>query len=951
MKVYELAKELDIKALDLLKKVAPLKLKAKNHMAGLTDEEVIKIKAFLDESEAPKKKKVVRRKKSAKKKVGRRLVVRRKKDEEVKEEPAEEEVVAEPVVAAKDKKVAASSQDKKEEAVETSPPPEEVKEQAVEKEELKVEKKETPAVVAATEETAKAVEAKDGSKEEKKEAKVPEEKKEKKKFSFIKLAARSILPDTKPFVVEEAPAEEKMDHEEYTKGVTRMSQDEDTSKFLLKKSDHDPMADYLKQLEKAKRTKNAQAFAKSKIEHGNPFRSKDYMRRERVYRAGKRKPLSQNFKKVQSTELAAHKKVVEMGQDITLAKLADQLRIKFRQLVKKVKDLGLEAPEGMYDLKEWSFDFETAQLIASEYEYSVKCVDITELDLLNEVRSLSDGFELKERPAVITIMGHIDHGKTTLLDLLRRARVAQGESGGITQHVGAYQVEVEDAIQNLKLANLDKKELKKALKAEKSKPKTKAKGKGKSKKSTEPKKLTFLDTPGHAAFSEMRSRGAQVTDIVILIVAANDGLMPQTREAYEHAKAAGVPVIVAVNKCDLPEANPEKVKQQLGEIGLVPEDWGGDTIMCNISAATGEGVDKLLEMLQLQAELLELQARHEGPAEAVVVEARLDKGSGPLASILITQGALSCGDFVAAGRYYGKIRRMTNDKKVALNSAPPSTPVEIIGLDGVPEAGDNVNVFLDDKQARKLAEIRELKFKSGELDPGVAKMASADDILSMMAAEELKVVPVVVRTDVKGSAEAIEQALMKLPQEKIKLKVISCSVGAISESDVLLASASGAFLFGFNVRPDNMAMAAAERKSVAIKSYSVIYELIDEVRQLLTGMLAPKIEENFLGRAEVRNVFAIKKSGTIAGCFVTKGKVLRGSSLRLLRDGRVIYTGKLSSLKRFKDDAKDVAEGYECGMTVEDYNDIKEGDQLEFFELIEKAASLSDTEERTEARI
>ena len=484
-------------------------------------------------------------------------------------------------------------------------------------------------------------------------------------------------------------------------------------------------------------------------------------------------------------------------------------------------------------------------------------------------------------------MGHVDHGKTSLLDYIRNAHVAAGEAGGITQHIGAYQVNVQG------------------------------------------KTITFLDTPGHEAFTAMRARGAMITDVAILVVAADDGIMPQTVESINHAKAANIPIIVAINKMDKPEANPERIKEQLTKYELVPEEWGGETIICPISAKTGEGIDNLLEMVNLTAEMQELKANPNRSAHGAVIEARLDKGRGPVATLLVQNGTLKQGDVIIAGTAVGRVRAMTSAKGEKLTEAGPSVPVEIIGMGEVPGAGDDFHAVADERMARELVEQRKHEQKMAASAP-VGKV-SLEDLFSQIKQGEMKDLNIIVKADVQGSAEAVKASLEKLSNEEVRVRVIHCAVGAISESDVMLATTSNAIIVGFNVRPDNNAKESAARNNVDMRMYRVIYDCINEIETAMKGMLAPKFKEVELGQAEVRNVFRITGVGMVAGCYVTNGKMQRGAQMRLLRDNIVIYDGAIASLQRFKDSVKEVAQGYECGITFEKFQDIKEGDVIEAY--------------------
>ena len=496
--------------------------------------------------------------------------------------------------------------------------------------------------------------------------------------------------------------------------------------------------------------------------------------------------------------------------------------------------------------------------------------------------------EPKAAPApVVVVMGHVDHGKTSLLDYIRNAHVAAGEAGGITQHIGAYQVNVQG------------------------------------------KTITFLDTPGHEAFTAMRARGAMITDVAILVVAADDGIMPQTVESINHAKAANIPIIVAINKMDKPEANPERIKEQLTKYELVPEEWGGETIICPISAKTGEGIDNLLEMVNLTAEMQELKANPNRSAHGAVIEARLDKGRGPVATLLVQNGTLKQGDVIIAGTAVGRVRAMTSAKGEKLTEAGPSVPVEIIGMGEVPGAGDDFHAVADERMARELVEQRKHEQKMAASAP-VGKV-SLEDLFSQIKQGEMKDLNIIVKADVQGSAEAVKASLEKLSNEEVRVRVIHCAVGAISESDVMLATTSNAIIVGFNVRPDNNAKESAARNNVDMRMYRVIYDCINEIETAMKGMLAPKFKEVELGQAEVRNVFRITGVGMVAGCYVTNGKMQRGAQMRLLRDNIVIYDGAIASLQRFKDSVKEVAQGYECGITFEKFQDIKEGDVIEAY--------------------
>ena len=574
------------------------------------------------------------------------------------------------------------------------------------------------------------------------------------------------------------------------------------------------------------------------------------------------------------------------AETITVRDLSERIGKPAGEIIKKLMMLGIIATINN------ELDFDTAQLVCSEFgvELEMKLAETAEDALKNE--DVEDSEEdLLPRPPVVTIMGHVDHGKTSLLDYIRKTRVTAGEAGGITQHIGAYTVEIRG------------------------------------------QKITFLDTPGHEAFTAMRARGAQATDIAILVVAADDGVMPQTIEAINHAKAAGVQTIVAINKMDKVGANPERIKQQLTEYGLVAEEWGGDTIMVPVSAITGDGVDQLLEMILLVAEVQDYRANPDRKARGIIIEARLDKGRGPVATVLVKTGTLRVGDTIVAGTAYGRVRAMVNDRGERVKEALPSDPVEVIGFNDVPEAGDIITAVDDDSLSRRVAEERKDKLRAALIKN--QQKASLDDLFSQISAGQIKDLNLIIKADVQGSVEAVKQSLEKLSNDEVRVRCIHGGVGAITETDIMLASASNAIIIGFNVRPDNNVRETAEREKIDIRLYRVIYNAIEDVEKAMKGMLAPKFREVVLGSAQVRQVFKVTGAGTVAGCYVTDGKVVRNAQARLLRDSVVIHEGKVDSLKRFKDDAKEVAAGYECGMGFESYNDIKEGDVIECFQMEE----------------
>ena len=572
---------------------------------------------------------------------------------------------------------------------------------------------------------------------------------------------------------------------------------------------------------------------------------------------------------------------VEIPDEISVGELASRMKKTAAEVIKQLFKLGVFA--SISDV----IDYDTAALVAMEMGCKVeKEVIVTvEEKLIDDHQDKEE--DLVSRAPVVVVMGHVDHGKTSLLDYIRHANVASGEAGGITQHIGAYTVEVNGS------------------------------------------PITFLDTPGHEAFTSMRARGAMVTDIAILVVAADDGIMPQTIESINHAKAAGIPVVVAINKMDTVGANPERIKQQLTEYDLVSEEWGGDTIICPISAKTGMGIENLLENLVVLAEVQELKANPNRAAKGTVIEARLDKGRGPIMTVLVQNGTLKLGDIIIAGTAVGRVRTMINDKGQRVTEAGPSTPVEISGLSEVPSAGDTFNAVADERMARELAEERRVKMMNDSL--GGTKKVSLEDLFSQIQAGEMKTLNIIVKADVQGSAEAVKASLEKISNDEVRVKVIHSAVGAINESDVMLAATSGAIIVGFNVRPDNAARDYAARNKVDMRMYRVIYDCINEIEAAMKGMLSPKYKESIIGHAEVRETYKVSKVGTVCGCYCTDGKIQRGCQVRVLRDNIVIHEGELASLRRFKDDVKEVASGYECGMQIEKFNDVKVGDVIECF--------------------
>jgi translation initiation factor IF-2 len=611
--------------------------------------------------------------------------------------------------------------------------------------------------------------------------------------------------------------------------------------------------------------------------------------REIIKKRKKKERQEKEEKKIEQIE--REKKKIKVAEFITVNELANIIGVPASEIIKKCLNLGLVVSINQ------RLDFDTITLIASDYGFEVERAEEYLEDIIEEEPDRPE--DLEPRPPVVTIMGHVDHGKTTLLDYIRQSNIVAGEAGGITQHIGAYQVTLPNG-----------------------------------------KQITFIDTPGHEAFTAMRARGAQVTDIVVLVVAADDAVMPQTVEAINHALAANVPIIVAINKIDKPEANPDKIKQQLAERGILVEDWGGKYQCVEISAKYGKNVDLLLEKILLEAEIMDLKANPKKKARGVVIESKLDKGRGPIGTVLVQNGTLKIGDPFVAGTTFGRVRAMFDERGNRVEVAKPSTPVQVIGFDNLPEAGDSFVVVEDEKTAREIANRRsqlkrEQRFRQ-------SRAVSLDKLSEQIKEGKVKELPIIIKADVNGSVEALSDSLMKISNEEVKVRIIHRAVGAISESDVLLAQASGAIIIGFNVRPTSAAKKLAESENVEIRLYNIIYNVINDVKSALEGMLEPEKREEILGTAEVRETFKIAKVGTVAGCFVTEGKILRNARARLIRNGIVIYDGKIASLKRFKDDVKEVEAGLECGIALENYNDIKVGDIIEAYNILEVKRKLEE---------
>ncbi|MGD8962253.1 MAG: translation initiation factor IF-2 [Desulfobacterales bacterium] len=837
LRVYELARDLNMTNKVLIAKLSDLDIDVKSHMSALEEEAITKVKSSLFGA---------------------------------KEETVEETRVKPTVIRRRRKTV-------KVEAVE--PPEAETQEAdaaAARTEEATEEGDQKAAAEETTDEAAEVAAVEEPAFEE-----APKPVKVRKKEPSAKIIKLPVKPPEKPLKEKKAaPQKAKVEPLPTRKGIGEPPPPVDDLASSAKKK-----RKRKKQYEESEVDKK---FLKKKIS----FRKKAVVEGEDLYGAGyrprKQRKLGKGKKsaggqKTQITVAKAIKRRIKIDDAIVLSELAKRMGIKANEVIKFMMGMGSMATVNQ------TIDFETATLIANEFEYEVERASFEEESLLKQ--ETDDPAKLEHRPPVVTIMGHVDHGKTSLLDVIRKSRISEMEAGGITQHIGAY------------LVNTDKGQ------------------------------IAFLDTPGHEAFTAMRARGAQVTDIVVLVVAADDGVMPQTNEAINHAKAADVPIIVAINKIDKQNAEPDKVQRELAEIGLTPEEWGGDTIYVKVSAKEAEGIDELLEMISLQAEVLELKANPDKLATGHVVEAKIDAGRGSIATVLVKEGTLKAGDPVVCGMHYGRIRAMLDDRGSQIESAGPSIPVEIIGLSGVPMAGDEFFALKDEKNAKQVSEHRQQKQRSKEL--AQSSRLSLDKLYESMQAGEVKDLNLIIKADVHGSIEALADSLTKLSNDEVNVNIVHSASGTIAESDISLATVSNAIIIGFNVRPTPKIQALGNEENVDMRFYSVIYDVIKDVKSAMAGMMASTFEEQILGTAEVREVFQIPKVGNIAGCYVTDGKIERGQNLRLLRDGVVVFEGKNSSLRRFKDDVKEVQAGYECGIGIEHFNDIKVGDTIDCFYLKE----------------
>ncbi len=871
IRVYELARELNMTNKMLLEKISHMDIEVESHMNSLDGEMVQRIRENLlgakstdntDNTDSIEVKRikptVIRRRKKIVKTSPPPPEPEILSEEESKEEKPVEEVAVESLEKKGKKKVT-----KKKKLKEKEDPVEPKAEEAPESDEklaevikLKPEKPEKPA-------------------KEKKPAKKAKKAKKHIAAKIIKLPEAPV----------KKPSEQKKDKEK--RNLFPQKVEKKKGEDLAKKS---PDKEKKKHKKRKKTVVEApekdKKFSKKKIS----FRRKSVVEGKALYddkfgrgRKGRRGARKKHDvgQKTQITTPKAIKRRVKIDDTIVLAELAKRMGIKANEMIQRMMSMGVMATVNQ------TIDFETAALVAAEFEYEVERASFEEEAVLKIETEADDEGKLVERPPVVTIMGHVDHGKTSLLDVIRKSSITSGEAGGITQHIGAYNVK------------------------------------------TDKGQIVFLDTPGHEAFTAMRSRGAQITDIVILVVAADDGVMPQTIEAINHSKVADVPIIVAVNKIDKAEAEPERVKRELSEYGIVSEEWGGDTIFVNVSAKQKEGIDDLLDMILLQSEVLELKANPNKLAAGHVVEAKLDSGRGPVATVLIQEGTLHAGEPVVCGVHYGKIRAILDDKGAQVNEAGPSIPVEILGLSGVPLSGDEFITLDDEKNAKQVSAYRTQKQRATELAKN--SRMSLEGLFEQMAEGDIKDLNLIIKADVQGSIEALKDSLTKLSGDAVKINIVHSATGTVTESDVSLATVSNAIIIGFNVRPSSKVHSIAAEENVDMRFYDIIYNAIKDLKGAMVGLMDSTFKEEILGRAEVREVFVIPKKGTIAGSYVTDGKIERGENVRLLRDGIIIYDGKIASLRRFKDDAKEVPSGYECGIGIENFNDIKVEDVIECY--------------------
>jgi translation initiation factor IF-2 len=867
LRVYELAKELDIPNTDLLERIDSLGIQIKGHMSSLDEEQA----QLVRDMATGRSQQLIEEKRV------RRGVIRRRR-KIVKTEPPPEEVETE--IAAE---TAPPVEEPAEAVVEAELPLPVVEGEAPEVEPEKPEKVEPDVGVAKKKKPAKKV--------KEKEKKVKKPRRRGKKGAVAKIIK---LPERVPEAVyEPEKAEPKV--EESMKAVEKVVE--------LVPAPPDPEAEAKKRPDKPKKKKGKRARVDEErpMRRGLPSRRKEVVTGDDLYarrrgpgrmmrgrKAARARAVAKDTKQTEITIPKAAKRRVKLDEAITVANFAKSMGVKAREVITKLMELGLMATVNQ------AIDFDTASLVATEFNYEAEKTGFEEAEILQAVPDQEE--DLKTRPPVVTIMGHVDHGKTSLLDAIRQTKVTEGEAGGITQHIGAYNVKL-DAGQ-----------------------------------------VVFLDTPGHEAFTAMRARGARVTDLVVLVVAADDGVMQQTVEAINHAQAAGVQILVAINKIDKENADPDRVKRELAERGLNPEEWGGDTTMVEVSATQKTGLDELLELILLQAELMELKANPDKRSRGRVVEARLDRGKGPLATVLVQEGTLRAGDPFVCGTSYGRVRAMLDERGSKVAEAPPSMPVEVHGISGVPLAGDELVVVNDEKQAKQVAAHRQVKLREAELSQ--ATKVTLDTLFERIKEGETKELKIVLKADVQGSLEAITDSLNNLSTKEIKVNIIHSAAGAVTETDVMLASASDAITIGFSVRASQKTQELAKAEKVDLRFYDVIYELVAEVRDAMEGMLEPIYKEHFVGRAEVLKTFHISKVGTVAGSMVSEGRVERGAKIRVLRDNVVINDSKIASLRRYKDEVKEVKAGQDCGIIIENFNDIKIDDILETYTIEEIRAVL-----------
>jgi translation initiation factor IF-2 len=884
IRIYELARDLNMTNKMLLEKIRDMDVDVKSHMSSIDDETEARIRGKILGSPA---------KEVEETRIKPTLIRRRKK--RVRPKPVEIETSAEPELRPEKIEVKDQTSEKILEEKELPPDKEtktpekkEMPEIAV-KETAGIEKESVKKAEAVDEITAKTDVVKEKPEAEKPVAKQPEKPAALKKPKPKKVTKKRKKDTPAKIIKLPVPPPPKEKEPEIETDLVSKLEEEPAIKPELKVT---PKDEPIKEPKKAKKkwTKKPdegitdRKFFKKKIS----FRKKEVVEGADLYAKGHRGRKGRKTAKGKATIAKqkplitvpkAIKRRIKIDDAIALSDLAKRMGIKASEMIKKLMDLGVMATVNQV------IDFDTAVLVAAEFEYELEKASFEEKTVLKVQEDDPD--KLLSRPPVVTIMGHVDHGKTSLLDVIRKTKVTENEAGGITQHIGAYNV------------------------------------------TTDKGQIVFLDTPGHEAFTEMRSRGAKITDLVILVVAADDGVMPQTIEAINHSKAAEVPIIVAINKMDKPDANPERVQRELADVGIVSEDWGGDTIFVQVSAKENQGIDDLLEMVLLQAELLELKANPDKLAAGHVVEAKLDSGRGPVATVLVNEGTLRIHDPVVCGVHYGKVRALLNDMGRHVTSAAPSTPVEIIGLSGVPNAGDELIALADEKDAKQVSSHRIQKQRSKEL--AKTSRLSLEKLYEKMQENEVKDLNIIIKADVHGSIEALTDALTKLSNEEVRISVIHSATGALNESDISLAAVSNAIILGFNVRPSSKIQMLAHEENVDIRFYNIIYNVIKDVKNAIVGMMSSTFEERTLGRAEVREVFHVPKVGAIAGCYVTEGKIERAQFARILRDWVVTYEGKISSLRHFKDDVKEVQSGYECGIGIKNYNDIKLGDIIECY--------------------